>query len=193
METNESTTSTNKTNIFLNTSNKTSVCKYKDIEGHCIVVLQLANDYFYTTPEECDKCRKCNLIKDDMIRHGHLELPKDGGVNDFTIYQSSLLGVTLRPDLIGRGPGTILKTVISWFVDQPPGCDCELRSKIMDLWGYEQCRANEKTIRSWLRESTRIHCKYVPDVVITSILKGILWLEIELPAVSSTETSTDNA
>jgi len=115
-----------------------------------------------------------------MIRHGHLELPKDGGVNDFTIYQSSLLGVTLRPDLIGRGPGTILKTVISWFVDQPPGCDCELRSKIMDLWGYEQCRANEKTIRSWLRESARIHGKYVPDVVITSILKGILWLEIEL-------------
>lgn len=179
METNEVTTSSSK-----------AICKYKDVEGYCIVVLQLANDYFYTTPEECDKCRKCNLSKDDMIRHGHLELPKDGGVNDFTIYQASLLGVHLRPDLIGRGPGTILKTVISWFVETPPGCECEHRSKIMDLWGYEGCRANEKTIRSWLRESARIHNKYVPDVVITSILKGVLWLA---PVVLDTTQSINNA
>jgi len=184
METNEPTTSTNKTHV----------CKYKDIDGHCIVVLQLANDYVYPSPQECDTCRKCNHTKEEIQRVGHLESHKDGGVNDYTIYQASLLGVHLRPDLIGKGPGTILKTVISWFVETPPGCDCEHRSKIMDLWGYEGCRANEKTIRSWLRESARIHCKYVPDVVITSILKGILWLEIELPttAVLDTKTSTNN-
>jgi hypothetical protein len=152
-----------------------STCKYKDIEEHCIVVLQLASDYYYPTPEECNTCRKCNHTKEETQRAGFLEEHKDGGVNDFTIYQSSLLGVTLRPDLIGKGPGSILKKVISWFVETPPGCECEHRSKIMDLWGYEGCRTNEKTIRSWLRESARIHAKYVPDVVITSILKGILW------------------
>lgn len=159
--------------------NQNTLCKYLDIEEHCIVVYQLSSDYFYPTPQECETCRKCNHTKEDFKRAEHLELHKDGGINDFTIYQSTLLGVHLRPDLIGKGPGTVLKTVISWFVETPPGCECEHRSKIMDLWGYEGCKHNEKTIRSWLRESARIHAKFVPDVVITSILKGILWFPIK--------------
>lgn len=141
-------------------------CKYLDVESHCLVVLQLVDDYFYPTPEECSACRRCRPIGQEPSEHG--------GINDFTLLKAQEIGFALDTSRIGKGPGTLLKTTISWFVDQPPGCDCQLRSTIMDLWGYDKCREKESTIRSWLRESARINNIKVPDSVITTVINLVL-------------------
>lgn len=57
-----------------------------------------------------------------------------------------------NPDL-SHGPGTALKSILSWFVTQPPNCNCADRAELMNLWGVKGCKENISTIYGWLRES----------------------------------------
>jgi hypothetical protein len=59
----------------------------------------------------------------------------------------------LTPSVIGRGPGTELKKMLSKIgIKASPTCSCNARAQTMDANGIEWCKANTDTIVGWLRE-----------------------------------------
>ena len=52
----------------------------------------------------------------------------------------------------GKGPGTELKKILSWFATDTPSCGCKDRQIKMDTWGAQGCRDNIETILDWLQE-----------------------------------------
>jgi len=85
--------------------------------------------------------------------------------------QEQAARVTNLSLLQNRGPGTILKTLLSWFVTQPPNCACADRAKLMNLWGKEKCLAELPTILGWLRESALDNNVTYSEFVVTCLVK----------------------
>lgn len=53
----------------------------------------------------------------------------------------------------GHGVGTELKKMLAEHGIEPnPGCDCNGKAMMMDLWGIEKCEENFDTIVGWLKE-----------------------------------------
>lgn len=151
-------------------------CKYLDQEGHCLVVYQIAEEYFEPTPEDCSKCMKC---------------VEGVGVNEFTILQSKLNGASLHKDLLGKGPGSRLAYMISWFNIKDEFCDtCANRKTLMDLWGPAGCEANRNLIRRWLRQSSRENIGFVPDCVLDTFITAAIKTS-SLPEKKETDLSID--
>lgn len=57
--------------------------------------------------------------------------------------------------LESSGPGSQLKSILSWFAVDTPGCKCLDRANKMNNWGPQGCRDNMETILSWLEEEAR--------------------------------------
>lgn len=135
-------------------------CKFLDVEGHCLVVYQISNEYFEPSPEDCSKCMRCE---------------EGAGVNEFTMLQAKLNGVQLHKDLLGRGPGSRLAYMISWMNFTDKHCNaCTNRKTLMDLWGPKGCEENRDTIRMWLRQSSRENIGFVPDCILDTIITAAI-------------------
>jgi hypothetical protein len=142
------------------------MCPNKD-EERCLVVYQLTNIDFYPTAEDCSNCSKQN---------------KPQALNDYTkAVSSELLVEAGKPPLYyGQGPGTRLKNLIGWFIETPPGCDCENRSQIMDAWGVKGCRNNLNTIINWLDEAALLKGINITRLGIKALVESVLYVSILL-------------
>lgn len=127
----------------------------------CLVIYQLSGVSVPPTPRECNSCSRC--------------VPSQS-INDVTkAIASELLVQDGKPPLYsGNGPGTRLKNLISWFIETPPGCDCENRSQIMDAWGVEGCRINIKTIITWLVEAAMMRDITITRMSIHALIESVL-------------------
>lgn len=118
----------------------------------CELASWMVNKPIETTPETCRACDRCKKPRD---------------VNEVTL---ALAGIEESDE----GPGTTLKKLISWFVEQPPNCGCANRIALMNAWGKQRCREELPTILSWLRESAYDNDLPYSEYVISTILKLIL-------------------
>jgi hypothetical protein len=81
---------------------------------------------------------------------------------------------------LSQGPGTQLKSMLSWFGFKPtPGCLCNKRARHMDRMGCDWCEKNLDTIVGWLREEHTRQRSFIPfvdavvrRVVLTAIRKA---------------------
>ena len=92
----------------------------------------------------------------------------DTEVNQIT---TALAGFEPPPE---QGPGTGLSTVFSWFMAQPPGCECSNRAALMDVWGGPGCLDRFSTIMGWLRESAYDSGYPFNEWVVSSLLRSFL-------------------
>lgn len=147
------------------------------------------------------KCRF--IILDQCTATGHEFTPREDicracrntsrgiGINEVTILEASkalqdrnlpvpsylrITGLDLE-----HGPGTNLKRVLSWFVTKPPGCPCDDRAVMMNLWGRKGCYENYSTILSWLRESALDNNIRYSEFVIDKLVKGVIYFSRERP------------
>lgn len=118
----------------------------------CELASWIVNKSIETTPEDCRACQRCSKPMD---------------INEVT---TALAGIEQSDE----GPGTTLKKLISWFVDQPANCACPSRIAVMNAWGKERCREETRTILSWLRESAYDNDLPYSEYLITTIVKLIL-------------------
>jgi hypothetical protein len=115
-------------------------CKHL-INNECNIVRQLAGIPYAPPPENCRACSKCT---------------KPQAINEITkACADRILQQHNEPPLYyGKGgPGTRLKTILSWFSVESSTCKCAERAELMNVWGYEKCWSNRDIILSWLRES----------------------------------------
>lgn len=75
-----------------------------------------------------------------------------------------------------KGPGSLLKSWISWFITKPPDCTCDDRAELMNLWGKKECRRRLREILSWLRESALDNDIHYNEFVVTMIVKAAITL-----------------
>jgi hypothetical protein len=114
----------------------------------CALASMLAGSPITTTPEICRACSR--------TKH-----PKD--TNEVVL---AMAGIGES----NKGPGTTLKKLLSWFVEQPADCQCPNRVRIMDAWGPDKCLENLPTILNWLRDSAhRKGIRYSEYVISTTV------------------------
>ncbi len=53
---------------------------------------------------------------------------------------------------LGKGPGTELRKLISWFASNKKGCGCKDRELIMNRWGADECEKRTDEIVGWMMD-----------------------------------------
>jgi len=137
-------------------------CKFLEEDGRCNIISELINDDYYVDNRTCIGCSRCKQPQT---------------VNEITriIANKERLAKNQKPLLdVGTGPGTYLKTTISWFMNAPAGCNCEERAAIMDAWGVEGCRENRAKILGWLRDSAYSAGIPYSEIAMSIILEGVI-------------------
>jgi len=149
-------------------------CEFREQDGQCNIITELADTY-YPSPEECRGCSKCS---------------KPFAVNEITISIGNRLRVEDgKPELStpGKGPGTRLSNLLSWF--KTDSCGCQERADIMDAWGVEGCKENLPTILFWLRSSAAAQNLPYSETGMKIILHSIFLVEQKLCTTQSSKQS----
>jgi hypothetical protein len=139
-------------------------CQFRTEYGLCNIITELSGEDYYTTPEECRGCSKC---------------PKPFTVNEVTSSIANLLRIEANKSPLlppGKGPGTRLASLLSWF-KTTPNCGCEERAAIMDAWGVDGCKENMRTILHWLRDSAASQNLPYSETGMRIVLNSIFLLE----------------
>jgi hypothetical protein len=139
-------------------------CQFRTEYNLCTIITELAGEDYYTSPEECRGCSKC---------------PKPCTVNEVTSSIANVIRLEASKTPLlspGKGPGTTLASLLSWF-KASPSCGCEERAAIMDAWGVEGCKENLPTILHWLRDSAASQNLPYSETGMKIILNSIFWME----------------
>ena len=128
-------------------------CKHR-LYGTCEIASILAQTNVSPTLADCLACDQTpNIITISLARAYDKTIPPEKGK-----------------------VGSNLKTMFSWFIEQPANCSCSNRAAVMDVWGVDKCIEYQSTILSWLRESALDNNYPYNDFVVSSLLRSYLLL-----------------
>jgi len=146
-------------------------CKHYS-HGCCALAKELSGDLVPVTDTVCRACTRTSSPKkmNEVIKIHTFTYCLDQGILLKDIQDE------LKIPSPEKGPGTVLKKMISWFIEQPPDCGCDNRVTVMNLWGQEKCVENKKIILHWLRESAMMNDINIGEFAISFYLNIALFI-----------------
>lgn len=137
-------------------------CKYlitENQETYCRIAQELSGGLKCSvTPESCAKCASLpdkyspNSVTASLAAFAARNQTPDKFPELIQLLKPLFQVVKPSDADLGKGPGTELKKLLSWFAVDTPTCECLSRAKLMNTWGPQGCRDNMSTILVWLHE-----------------------------------------
>jgi len=156
---------------------ETMECPHMTYEGFCNVTSIQTEP----TQETCRACKSLGVgINQVTVLYAIETLDKKGESIPEFLQPYVLKGrhdlPSFAPLDLSKGPGTLLKQWISWFITKPVDCTCDDRAELMNLWGKKKCKQEIRTILNWLRESALDNNVRYSEFVVSTIVKAAIIL-----------------